>query len=56
MSETLDITTEELDIIKQLIELSANNGLISAKNFTAVGSLYEKIDILISEIDSLDND
>jgi len=56
MDITLDITTQDLELLKKIIELSSKNGLISPSDFNHVGNLYEKIDSIITNIDSLDND
>ena len=56
MDITLDITTQDLELLKKIIELSSKNGLISPSAFSHVGNLYEKIDSLITNINSLDND
>lgn len=54
MEISLEITTDDLDVIKQLIEISTKNGLISPKSLVTIGTLYEKIDSLLSNINSLD--
>lgn len=56
MDEILEITVEDLDIVKQLIEISAKNGLISPGNFIAVGNLYIKLVNIITNIDSSNDD
>lgn len=56
MDEFLEISTEDLDIVKQLIEISAKNGSIPPSCFSAVGNLYNKILNIITKTDSLDGD
>lgn len=56
MDDFLEITTEDIDIIKQLIEISAKNGHISPINFISVGNLYNKLLSVITKIDSSNDD
>lgn len=56
MDEFFEISVEDLDIVKQLIELSAKNGSISPSCFKEVGDLYNKILTIISKTDSLGDD
>jgi hypothetical protein len=51
MEDIFEISVEDLDLIKQLIEIASQKGIIPLDNFIQVGSLYEKIVNVISKID-----
>lgn len=51
MEDIFEISVEDLDLIKQLIEITSQKGIIPLDNFIRVGSLYEKIVNVISKID-----
>jgi hypothetical protein len=56
MDDIFEITIEDLDIIKQLIEVTTKNGLILPSGLQAIGSLYNKIESIISNTESTSND
>jgi hypothetical protein len=55
MDEVLEITVDDLDIIKQLIEVATKNGLLHPEGLASIGKLYDKI-IGILNTESIDND
>ena len=55
MDEILEITVDELDNIKQLIEVSAKNGLLHPEGLTSIGKLYDKITGILNT-ESIDSD
>ena len=55
MDEVLEITVDDLDIIKQLIEVSAKNGLLHPEGLTSIGKLYDKITGILNT-ESIDSD
>ena len=52
MDEPKQITigAQDLAVVKELIEHSAQRGLIHPKSFTAVGEVYVKIDTILTSI------
>jgi hypothetical protein len=55
MDEILEITVDDLYNIKQLIEVSAKNGLLHPEGLTSIGKLYDKIAGILNT-ESIDND
>lgn len=51
MEDIFEISVEDLSLIKQIIEISSQKGIIPIDNFIQVGSLYEKIVSVIYKID-----
>lgn len=52
MEDVFEITTNDLDLIKQLIEVSTKNGLISPNALTPLGNLYDRIVHILIDTDS----
>ena len=51
MEDVFEITIEDLDIIKQLIEVVTKNGLILPGSLAQIGNLYNRIDHIINTED-----
>ena len=55
MDEVLEITVDDLDIIKQLIVISAKNGLLHPEGLAPIGKIYDMITSKLNT-ESIDND
>jgi hypothetical protein len=55
MDDIFEITIDDLNSIKQLVEVSAKNGLISPEGLAPMGKLYDKITSILNT-ESIDND
>ena len=50
-----ELTLSDMKVINNIIDLTASKGLIRAADFTLVGSIYEKINLLLKNNDTQSN-